>query len=290
MRPVEPFRAWALFSFVAPSGRVHECDLFIATPGVLHLVELKGHPGTVVNSGSTWTFHDVGHPRSIGNPLPLTDWKSKELRSRLRWAANRLRLSGVKIPRIEPSVFLTAPNLRSRLDEVQRTRVFGLNDVDTGLPRVWDDLLGRPPEGEPQRITPTFSQHLPRLLETIGITSSLAHLRYGDGWRLEPDPLDAGPTWEDRLAVREEYGHEEGRVRIYLVHHTASEDERRSVDRAARREYQILQGISHPGIAQAAQIGEHQGGPAILFRHGHRDLPLDAYLDVHGAALTLRRG
>jgi serine/threonine protein kinase len=35
-----------------------------------------------------------------------------------------------------------------------------------------------------------------------------------------------------------------------------------------------------------SKIREHQAGSALLFRHDHRDLTLDAYLDVHGAALT----
>ena len=40
----EPYRTWATFSFTAASGRINECDLFIAVPGGLYLVELKGHP------------------------------------------------------------------------------------------------------------------------------------------------------------------------------------------------------------------------------------------------------
>ncbi|MET9734684.1 hypothetical protein ABZZ79_29815 [Streptomyces sp. NPDC006458] len=34
------------------------------------------------------------------------------------------------------------------------------------------------------------------------------------------------------------------------------------------------------------QIREHQGGPAILFRHRGSDLRLDAYLDAYGGQLT----
>ncbi|MGH3323649.1 MAG: BREX system serine/threonine kinase PglW, partial [Streptomyces sp.] len=48
----------------------------------------------------------------------------------------------------------------------------------------------------------------------------------------------------------------------------------------------VLQGITHRGVAQAVQIRQHQGGPAILFRHRHSDLRLDAYLDAYGGRLT----
>jgi serine/threonine protein kinase len=287
MPKVEPYRAWATFSFTAASGRINECDLLIAVPGGLYLVELKGHPGHVVSNGETWRFSepDSRLVRTLRNPLHLVDLKSKELKNRLEWAGKQLGVSG-RIPRVEPAVFLSAPTLRSQLDEVQQTRVYGRDDIDSGLPWIWRDLLAQPPQRELARITPQFSRVLPRLMEKIGIRASTAHLRFGDDWMLKPEPMDVGPTWEDRLAERKGIVREEGRVRIYLTAQQAIEEAKRSVTRAAQREYQVLQGITHRGIAQALQIQEHHGGPAILFRHKHSDLRLDAYLAVHGEALT----
>jgi Nuclease-related domain len=81
----EPYRTWATFSFTAASGRINECDLFIAVPGGLYLVELKGHPDHLVNNGETWSFREPssGRVRTLRNPLHLVDLKSKELKSRL---------------------------------------------------------------------------------------------------------------------------------------------------------------------------------------------------------------
>ncbi|URN12066.1 BREX system serine/threonine kinase PglW [Streptomyces radiopugnans] len=79
---------------------------------------------------------------------------------------------------------------------------------------------------------------------------------------------------------------EEGRVRIYLVSQGATQAARKAVERAARREYQVLQGITHRGIVDAVEFREHEGGPAILFRHRHSDLRLDQYLDTYGARLA----
>ncbi|KOX22479.1 MULTISPECIES: NERD domain-containing protein [unclassified Streptomyces] len=79
MPAAEPYRAWATFSFTAASGRTNECDLFIAVPGGLYLLELKGHPGRVVNHGDTWQFH-ADRVRTLKNPLHLTDLKCKELK------------------------------------------------------------------------------------------------------------------------------------------------------------------------------------------------------------------
>lgn len=288
MPQAEPYRAWATFSFTAASGRINECDLLIAVPGGIYLVELKGHPGRVVNNGDTWSVFQDGsrRARTLRNPLHLTDLKCKELKGRLEWAAKHLHISQ-RIPRIEPAIFLSAPGLEADLDEVQRTRVYGRDEQCDGLPWIWRDLLSRPPQREHQRVSPKFSRHvLPKLLETVGIRASTAHLRFGDDWTLAGEVLDAGPTWEDRLAERDGLVREEGRVRIYLTEQQAGEERRQSVERAARREYQVLQGINHRGIAQAVQIREHQGGPAILFHHRATDLRLDSYLDVHGERLS----
>lgn len=284
----EPYRAWATFSFTAASGRINECDLLIAVPGGLYLLELKAHPGRLANHGDTWTFQEPGSSRirTLRNPLHFTDMKTKDLKSRLEWAARRLKVTA-RVPRVEPAVFLSDPGLVATLDDVQAARVYGRDDAAQGLPWIWRDLLSRPPQREPQRITPEFSRHvLPKLLDEIGLRVSTAHLRFGDDWSLAATPLDVGPTWEDRLAERRGFVREAGRVRIYLTEQQATDERRQSVERAARREYQVLQGITHRGIAQAVQIREHQGGPAILFRHEVSDQRLDSYLAVHGERLT----
>ncbi|UNZ18011.1 BREX system serine/threonine kinase PglW [Streptomyces sp. 891-h] len=282
----EPYRAWATFQFTGASGRVSECDLLIAVPGGLYLLELKGHPGRVVNHGDTWQFH-ADRVRTLKNPLHLTNLKAKELKGQLERAARGMGVNPRRVPFIKPAVFLHDPDLVSALDEFQRTSVFGRNDSNSGLPGIWDGLLNLPPERESHRVTPQDSQLLEELMKRIGISHSTAHLRFGDGWRLEPRALDAGPGWEDRLAEREDgLAKESGRVRIYLAGEAPSPDQRQAVDRAARREYQVLQGINHRGIVQAVQIREHVGGPAILFRHRASDLRLDAFLDAYGGRLT----
>lgn len=287
MPDAEPYRAWATFSFTAASGRINECDLFIAVPGGLYLVELKGHPGRVVNSGSTWTFREDGvrRGRTLRNPLHLTDLKCKDLRSQLDWALQQCG-HRQRTPWIQPAIFLSARDLCSALDDVQRIHVYGRDDASEGLPWIWRDLLAKPPQQDHKRVRPEFATLLPELFTTIGISGATSHLRFGDNWSLKPEKLDAGRTWEDRLAERSVPVKEEGRVRIYLTAQQSSTAQRQSVERAARREYQVLQGINHRGIAQAVQIAQHGDSPAILFRHRHSDLRLDSYLDLFGERLS----
>ncbi len=286
MPRAEPYRAWATFQFTGPSGRVNECDLLIAVPGGAYLLELKGHPGRVVNHGDTWQFHD-DRVRTLKNPLHLTDLKAKELKEQLARAARGMKEDPRRVPFIKPAVFLHASGLVSDLDDFQQTGVYARDGGGIGLPGIWDELLGLPPERESWRITPQTSALLEELMKRIGVSHSTAHLRFGDDWRLQPRALDAGPGWEDRLAERDDgLVQESGRVRIYLAGEAASPQQKQQVDRAARREYQVLQGINHRGIVQAVQIREHLSGPAILFRHRTSDLRLDAYLDAYGGRLT----
>ena len=88
MPDAEPYRAWQTFTFTAPSSHVREVDLFLAAPGGLFLVEIKSHPGTARNNGSTWVFRADDRTRTIENPLHFTDSKAKDLRTRLIQAAH----------------------------------------------------------------------------------------------------------------------------------------------------------------------------------------------------------
>ncbi|MEU5697189.1 protein kinase [Actinosynnema sp. NPDC020468] len=269
-----PHRAWATFTFTAPTGRVNECDLLFAAPAGLFLVEIKSHPGSVRAHGENWRFNDGGTRRALRNPLHLVDRKAKELRSVLDSVAR------VRVPRIEPAVFLSAPGLSADMNVVQRQRVYGRDGAVSGLPWLWRDLLGAPPDGPP--VDADFVRDvLPGLLDEVGIRVATAHLRFGDEWELDPKPLDAGADWEDRLARRIGDFAEEGRLRVHLSAVQGTEASRRSVERAAEREYRLLQHVVHRGIAQPLRFGPHPGGWAILFRHRASDLRLDDYLDVH---------
>jgi serine/threonine protein kinase len=282
---VEPYRAWQTFTFTTNHGHVREADLFIATPGGLFLVEIKSHPGRAVNNGSTWVFREDGKIRTIENPLHFTDLKAKELKGQLDWAAKQLGIRE-RIPRIEAVVFLSAETLRCEFDETQRQQVYGRDDrtKQTGLPGIWADFLDQPPASERNRVTPTLSKQLGKLLHKAGIGRLHKIGRVGP-YELEPKSFDAGPTWEDYLARNPSLPTDQPRrVRVYLTERTATDDERRSTQRAARREYLALQGISHDGIVRAEQYSDELlAGPAVVFLHGRDWQRLDHFMATHEA-------
>jgi serine/threonine protein kinase len=284
----EPYRAWQTFTFTAQSGHVREVDLFTATPAGLFLVEIKSHPGRATNDGGTWLFRGE-RIRTIENPLHLTDLKTKELRQQLQWAADKLGLK-LRVPRIQPAVFLSAPDLRCEFDEVQRVRVFGRDDLaeQTGLPGIWSGLLGKAPSSASNRVDATFSRQLDKLRQQIGVQGLRKHRRVGP-FELDPKAFDDGPTWVDFLAKNTAlHDDQPRRIRIYLSELGATRHDRESTRRAARREYLALQGISHEGIVQAEQYSdEHEGGPSIVFRHGKDWQRLDYFMAEHGAGLPV---
>ena len=289
MPQAEPYRAWQTFTFTTGNGHVREVDLFIATPGGLFLIEIKSHPGHATNDDDTWLFRDGNTTRTIDNPLHFTDQKSKELRGQLQRAADDLN-TRLTIPRVEPAVFLSAENLVCDFDQFQRQRVYGREDREdqTNLNGIWTGLLNQPPRSDRSRVTPTLSKQLPGLLQKIGIARLHKIGRVGP-YELDPKQFDAGPTWQDYLARNPALPADHPRrVRIYLTERTATDAERKSVQRAAHREYLALQGITHDGIVRAEQYSDELLlGPAVIFQHGKDWQRLDHFMAAKHDGLVL---
>jgi hypothetical protein len=159
----EPWAAWSNFTFAAEDGRARECDLLVAGPDGLHLIEIKNWRGHLSNEGPYWSRG--GRPER--NPLPLLEKKSKELRSYLEHEA-RLIDTTVHVPFVKPSVFLAEPTMRSSLDRYARAQVFAPDGALNDLPRLGQDLLFARSADRPSR---RFLELLPSLLHNIGISS-----------------------------------------------------------------------------------------------------------------------
>jgi serine/threonine protein kinase len=70
------------------------------------------------------------------------------------------------------------------------------------------------------------------------------------------------------------------RVRIYPTARK-NEEARRTLAHAAQREFQVLEGIQHPGILHAVAYHDHELGPALVFDHSPDALRLDHFLLQH---------
>ncbi|MEV0810041.1 BREX system serine/threonine kinase PglW [Micromonospora sp. NPDC050200] len=283
----EPYRAWSNFTFTAQTGHPYEVDLLVAAPGGLYLIEIKSLTGRLISSGSNWILNGPNKTRVFENPLHLADAKAKKLKSLLQVAAERRKGAKVTIPFVQAAVFLSKPGLHIGLSDHHLHGIYGPEPMPGHQPGQLPTIgsfLQRPPQDEQQRVTKEMSAALPDLLKEVGIARSRRHYQIG-AWELEPRPFDLGPTWQDHQARHGDLERERRRIRIYLVERNAVQAERASIERAAKREMQVLHGINHPGIVQVDSMESHEAGPALIFRYDPRSIRLDHYMAQYGDRL-----
>ena len=280
----DPLQAWSNFTFIAPeTNRVREVDLLVLAPDQMFLIEIKSLHGRLTGDAGEWVQHrGHGRKRSSDNPLILADQKSKELRTLLNRTASRQR-HRVKVPYVQPIIYLSEPDLVCDLAENDRPWVYGPpgpRSVANTLPSI-ADLFSNACEAA----RPGEQDHgdLANLLGAAGVKPSRRRLALGK-WQLDPDPYEVGPTWQDHHA-RHETTSAYRRVRIYLYEHEADEDVRRSIYAAAMREFKATEGVEHVGILRAEQLEEHQDGPALVIRQSEDAQRLDHYLTEYGPML-----
>ncbi|MEJ3741678.1 BREX system serine/threonine kinase PglW [Actinomycetes bacterium KLBMP 9797] len=273
----EPYRAWSNFTFTAPSGHPYEVDALILGPAGFFLVEVKSWVGRLTMAGGSWVKSANGSVEYLDNPYHLADAKAKKLKGLLVSQANR---RGVDVPFVSAAVYFSKPQLIVDLPEHQLHGLFGMPG---GLGDI-SDLLTASPRYDDQRVTAEQAKQLAELLGEVGIRRSQRYYQVGM-WRLEGVPFAVGPTWQDHLAAHREMPAERRRVRLYLVERQASQEQRGSVERAARRELAVLHGVEHPNIVRVDAMESHQSGPALVYRYDPRSRRLDQYLDAYGEKL-----
>jgi ABC-type transport system substrate-binding protein len=99
-----------------------------------------------------------------------------------------------------------------------------------------------------------------------------------------------GPGWQDWAGVHVSLPDNRRRIRRYTLAAAASKDQRDMLIRAAKREYQVLDNLSHRGILAVKGFTDNEYGPALIFEHHPKAVRLDHYLADAGAknlSLTL---
>lgn len=284
----EPYRAWANFEFIADDGSVNEVDLLVLTPRGLFLVEIKSWPGQVTGDAGTWTWRHEGRPRFVDNPLLLANKKAKRLAGLLR---RHKACAKIGVPFVQPLVFLSDPHVNCQLDGPARQGVH-VRDVGAGGDRsARPGILAavtRPPgdagAGHQARVDAPVARALSRAMEDAGIRPSRRARRVGD-YELTA-LLHDGPGYQDWEARHVSFERRVRRIRLYPTAGKGAEA-RETLVRAARREFQALEGIEHPGILQALEFTEHELGPALVFEHRPAALRLDHFLLQHAPRLDV---
>ncbi|MDX2403896.1 BREX system serine/threonine kinase PglW [Streptomyces microflavus] len=275
----EPWRAWSNFAFTANSGHVREVDLLVVAPAGVFVVELKDWHGSVHGGGNDWVQTTPGGTsRRHGNPLHLSNRKAKELSGLINGVsgqpANRLKIW------VGEAVCFTDDKLRINLPAADMTGVFTVKQLV--------EMLAVPPGDARYQTTAETSRRVDAALKKLRIAPIRRQYEVGS-YLLEAKAFDSGMTWADYLG-RHSQLHDLARVRVFLSERGASDDERRSVERAAAREASVLSRFRHPGAVQLKNYlpSGHPAGPAILFDYHPETLRLDDYLVQRGEGLDLQ--
>jgi serine/threonine protein kinase len=286
----EPYRAWANFEFQSGDGALYEVDLLVLGREGFWLVEIKSRPGKVEGDVGTWTWTTPeGRRFTDDNPIYLANKKAKALSSLLKAQA---ACRAIRVPFLEPLIFLSVPELQCDLAGAARNRVC-LTDRHPDDPLGPRDgilaaLLSRKVGGvEPNCrsvIDAKVARVLTRAMDEAGIRPSQRERRVGDYFL--GDLLVDGPGYQDRVAKHVVLQDVTCRARQYLVARAASEDRRQQIRRAAEREFRLLQGLEHPNILRVNDFKVHEYGPVLTFQHDPQAVRLDHFLRADGARLT----
>lgn len=278
----EPYRAWSNFEFIATDGSINEVDLLVFTPQGFFLIEIKSRPGRLFGDAGTWTWETNGRLYTSDNPLIAANRKAKKLRSLLeRQRACRSR----QVPFVEALVFCSALDLRLELQGTAQYRVCLRDLMPTGTrgarSGIMAAILERDCPGMEPHSRGTYDRSAVKMIaqamEQSGIRPSERHRKVGD-YKLD-QMLDSGPGYQDWAATHSQNPKAKRRVRVYLVRTEAAQDDRKMIERAALREFRLLEALQpHPGILRCDNYTEYELGPALIFEHDPGAIRFDHYL------------
>ena len=282
----DPWHAWSNFEFIDDEGKVNEVDTLILSPLGLFLVEIKSRPGSVSGDAHTWTWRTDGRDYAYDNPLILANRKAKRLASLLRRQSSVVKARS-RVPFIEPLIFLSAINAEGcKLAGNGRSGVFlkGRPDGgnDEGIVAKLSGTGNYPPSGP--LIGHELARVVCRAVVEAGVRPSNKHRRIGD-YQLGA-VIQEGENYQDWEGTHVSAGVRR-RVRIYGYSLAANSESRQALVRQATREFQILEGIDHPGILRVRDFKESELGPALVFDFNPRERRLDFLLREQGANLSV---
>ncbi|WP_029008644.1 BREX system serine/threonine kinase PglW [Azospirillum halopraeferens] len=273
----DPWYAWSNVEFIDDEGKVNEVDALILSPHGLFLVEIKSRPGQLDGDPHTWTWTTDGRRRTDDNPLILANRKAKRLAGLLK-RQNAVTRARLRLPYVTAVLFLSAPDLVWRVDPATALSTFGRRQTKWGG-GIINTLTAGPPSAPPRApVTAEQARMVCRALAEAGVRPSLRERRIAD-YELTR-VLAEGDGWQDWEGRHVALGVPR-RIRVYPYAAAADEAARRALGRLAAREFQVLEGIDHPGVLRVREYKDTDRGPALIFDHDPKAIRLDFLLREH---------
>jgi serine/threonine protein kinase len=277
----DPYRAFALFEFIASDGSINEVDLLAIGPTGIYLVEIKSWPGVVGGDQRDWVREQEGRrPRYEENPLLLADRKAKRLASLLAQQPS-VRKAKARIPFIQPLVFLSHPDVVCKLPPFARQHVYLRDESPEGRKR--EGIVGALTQTEPRRVDRPALQLVLRALNEAGVRPARRKRQVAD--YLLGELIGEGTGYQD-FKARHVSLDEAARIRIYGLDRERPADEHEAVRRAAKREYELIGGLSHPGFDSPRLYTETETGPALVYRLDETAERLDSFVATRADQLS----
>ncbi|MDB9494416.1 BREX system serine/threonine kinase PglW [Spirulina major CS-329] len=281
-----PYYAWSNFEFIALDGSLNEVDLLVFSPQGFFLIEIKSRPGYLRGDAGTWIWEHEGRLQTLDNPLLLANRKAKRLKSLLE--AQPIFQRRERPPFMETLVFCSAKGLQCELQGTAQYNVC-LRDRPSS-PGIMAAIQERDCLGLRQIATGTHDrammQRVQRAMEQAGIRRPQRYKQVGD-YQLA-QVIEQTDSYQDWQATHIQISKSQRRIRIYPVHSGAIADDRRMMQRAAEREFQLLEQLRHPGIVRCEHFMTHELGPALFFEQDAEALRLDHYLAQYGDQLDVQ--
>jgi serine/threonine protein kinase len=277
----DPYRAFALFEFIASDGSINEVDLLAIVPTGIYLVEIKSWPGVVGGDQRDWVREQEGRrPRYEENPLLGADRKAKRLASLLAQQPS-VRKAKTRVPFIQPLVFLSHPDVVCKLPPFARQHVYLRDESPQGRQR--EGIIGALTQTEPRRVDRPALQLVLRALNEAGVRPARRKRQVAD--YVLGELVGEGPGYQD-FKARHVSLDEVARIRIYGLDRERPADEHEAVRRAAKREYELIGSLAHPGFDSPRLYTETETGPALVYRLDESVERLDSFLATRADQLS----
>lgn len=278
-----PYLAWSNFEFTDDQGNIREIDLLTFSPQGVLLIEIKSWRGVISGDTNYWTSVYDGKRTSVDNPRNLANTKAKCLKKLLE-RQKCFRDANLDCPYIEAIVFLADQRVR-----VELTNPVGVvTRDDDNKPGILAAITRRGAGNLEPRQKPALDRSMMKAfrkaMEQIGVRPSNRSRRIGD--YLLGKTIGEEPGYQDWFANHSSISKNSRRVRVYLVRDTQGKENRDLLERAAKREFQILESLSHPGILRAYNYSTHEMGPVVFFEAPGEAVRLDHYLMERNSSLS----